>query len=114
MDLKAILMARADGQCELCEGTKDLDIYQIEPAELAVSECQILTCSICREGLEGKEVPAGHWDCLNKSSQSDYTSVQVVSWRILKHLADEQAWAKELLNSFSFDELTLEWAQANS
>lgn len=115
MDLKVILMARADEQCELCEGKEGLDIYQIEPVELAVSECQILVCSTCQDALAGKEIERAHWQCLKKAVHSDYLSVQVVSYRVLKSLEEHQghdSWVTEALNTFDFDDLTLEWAQA--
>lgn len=112
MDLKAILMARADNQCELCASTTGLDVYQVEPAELAVSECQIIVCETCRNGLTTGNLDPEHWKCLEHASQSDYASVLVVSWRVLKVLSVKEKWASELLNSFNFDELTHEWAMA--
>ncbi len=112
MDIKPLLLQRSENRCELCEGDQGLEVYQIEPTELAISECQMISCQICLEQLDkGATLDEEHWKCLIQSSQSEYTSVQVVSWRQLSRLGHLD-WSKEILNTMELDELTLEWASA--
>jgi protein PhnA len=47
------------------------------------------------------------WRCLNDSMWSEHLPVQVVSWRMLSRLGNQ-----ELLEQMYFDEDTLAWAQA--
>lgn len=112
MDIKAILLQRSEGCCELCGADNGLEVYQIEPVELAVSECQIIACQTCYDQIDKKApLDEEHWKCLIQCSRSDYTSVQVVSWRQLQRLSHLD-WAKEVLKSLKFDEVTHEWALA--
>jgi protein PhnA len=114
MNLLAILKQRADDQCELCGSKEDLHVYQVEPAEKAISECQMLGCGKCLSSLDNPindVTDANHWRCLAQSMWSEYISVQVVVWRVLEQLKS-QGWAAELQSQMYFDDVTLDWARS--
>lgn len=115
MDLEVILRQRADDQCEICSSSESLSVYQVEPVEKAVSECQILICQKCLESLDNptnSEIDINHWRCLSQSMWSEYVSVQIVVWRILKNMPGID-WAEELLSQIIFDDITLDWANSS-
>ena len=114
MDLTSILQQRADNQCEICTSTESLSVYEVEPTEKAVSECQILACQTCQNSFDNpinEKTDANYWRCLSQSMWSEYLSVQVVVWRLLEQIKDLD-WASELQSQMLLDEVTLDWARS--
>lgn len=106
--MERTLNKRSGSQCELCAATENLKVYQVLPSKKGVADESILACTTCIDQIEnpGNE-DQNHWRCLNESMWSEHIPVQVVSWRMLSRLRNN-----ELLEMMYFDEDTLAWAQA--
>ncbi|TRX28690.1 PhnA protein [Flavobacterium franklandianum] len=106
--MERTLNKRSGSQCELCTATENLKVYQVLPTKKAGADESILACTTCIDQIEnpGNE-DQNHWRCLNESMWSEHIPVQVVSWRMLSRLRNN-----ELLEQMYLDEDTLAWAQA--
>lgn len=110
MELEA-LIKRAQNQCELCRGTKDLDRYVVPPDTQPSIENSILICSVCRSQIDKTEqLDSSHWRALSETMWSENLAVQVVAWRMLSRLRQE-SWATDLLDILYLDDPALEWAK---
>lgn len=107
------LARRSKSRCELCEesGLK-LKIFEVPPgaAEPNMNRC-ILICETCFDQAENpKRFQAGeHWRCLAGTAWSEVPAVQVMAVRLLKRMADSQAWAREALEELFLDEEVEAW-----
>lgn len=111
MSLETDLHARAEGKCELCGATNALSAFVVTPKDGDTTDEAILACTTCQEQIEGADLDANHWRCLNDSAWSQVAPVQVMAWRMLNRLSAE-TWARDLLDMLYLDEQTLAWAQA--
>ncbi len=112
MNIKDQLIARSGGVCELTGQRRNLDVYLVKPKTTATLEHCILICTDYLAQLEGTEaLEVNLWRCLSDSMWNPQPSVQVMVWRLLHHLQDED-WAKDLLDSMYLEEETLTWAQS--
>lgn len=101
------LKARADNSCELCKSKDDLSVYEVAPSD-DTANTAVLLCKNCKEQLEDKkEFDETHWHCLNDSMWSSIPAVQVLAYRILKKLNNQ-----ELLDMLYLDEDSLKWANS--
>lgn len=104
MQTKEELLKRSS-QCELCKGSEELEAYEVSPRDEA-----ILICSTCRENLGDLSKNTNHWQCLNESIWSEVPAVQVVSYRTLNGLKDED-FARDLLDMAYLEDDVLAWAK---
>jgi protein PhnA len=106
--MERTLNKRSGSQCELCASTENLKVYQVLPTKKGGADESILACTTCIDQIDnpGNE-DQNHWRCLNESMWSEHVPVQVVSWRMLSRLRNN-----ELLEMMYLDEDTLAWAQA--
>lgn len=106
--MERTLNKRSDSQCELCTATENLKVYTVLPTKKGGADESILACTTCIDQIEnpGNE-DQNHWRCLNESMWSEHIPVQVVSWRMLSRLRNN-----ELVEQMYLDEDTLAWAQA--
>ena len=106
--MERTLNKRSGAQCELCAATENLKVYQVLPTKKGGADESILACTTCIDQIEnpGNE-DQNHWRCLNESMWSEHIPVQVVSWRMLSRLRNN-----ELVEQMYLDEDTLAWAQA--
>jgi protein PhnA len=106
--MERTLNKRSGSQCELCAATENLKVYQVLPTKKGGIDESILACTTCIDQIEnpGNE-DQNHWRCLNESMWSEHIPVQVVSWRMLSRLRNN-----ELVEQMYLDEDTLAWAQA--
>jgi protein PhnA len=106
--MERTLNKRSGSQCELCAATENLKVYQVLPTKKGGADESILACTTCIDQIEnpGNE-DQNHWRCLNESMWSEHIPVQVVSWRMLSRLRNN-----ELIEQMYLDEDTLAWAQA--
>ena len=113
MGTREELKTRSGEKCELCGGSEELEVYEVEPAD-GSAEKAILICSICRDLINdpGSENP-NHWRCLNESMWSPHPAVQVTAYRILKSIASE-GWPQELLDMIYLEPEVQEWADSGS
>ncbi|MGZ3927508.1 MAG: PhnA protein, partial [Mucilaginibacter sp.] len=103
------LVARSGNCCELCKSTGNLVVYTVRPAEHA--DNKILVCEACAAQLEkGADTDSQYWRFLTEAMWSEVPAVQVVAWRILSRLKQED-WATSNLDMLYLDDDTLAWAK---
>lgn len=111
MALYESLLERSQSKCELCTDTNNLSLYQIPSAKTVDENSALIVCQTCKDQIENPEtIDANHWRCLNESMWSEFLSVQVMSFRMLSQLKNED-WARDLLEQLYLDDSVLEWAQ---
>jgi len=99
------LIQRAENSCELCKSQEDLSIYEVSPSNGTINESALL-CKTCKTQFEQTcDLDPNHWYCLSESMWSTTPAIQVLSYRMLKKLNNQ-----ELLDMIYLDEETLEWA----
>jgi len=112
MKQEELLAKRSGNQCELCEATEGLKVYEVPPATGNMDDA-ILVCPKCLAQIEKKEeLNSAHWQCLTTSMWSEVPAVQVMAWRMLNRLRNE-SWAAEQLEMLYLDEEKLNWAKAS-
>lgn len=108
MSIERELIKRSGGKCELSGTTENLKVYQILPTRKGGIDESILASETIIDQIENPEkMDANLWRCLNDSMWSEHLPVQVVSWRMLSRLRNQ-----ELLEQMYLDEDDLAWAQA--
>jgi protein PhnA len=111
MSLYDQLLDRAQSKCELCGNEHDLSLFEIQPVLKVDTHSALIICNICRKQLEQTEsIDPLHWRCLNESMWSEHLPVQIIAWRLLNQLKNEN-WARELLEQMYLDDEALEWAK---
>lgn len=111
MSLEQDLQTRSDSKCELCASTDSLAPYAPFPRQADNLENTALICSTCREQIELPEkIDVHHWHCLNESMWTPVPAVQVMAWRMLQKLRNEN-WAADLLENLFLDDEVLAWAK---
>lgn len=109
----AQLKERSGNQCELCECTVNLSVYEVPPDGGTRLDNCMLICEKCNNQLSKKEeLDAKHWTCLTRSMWSEVPAVQIVSWRLLNRLKNE-TWAADLIDQMYLDDDNLTWAKAS-
>ena len=112
MKQEELLAKRSGNQCELCEATEGLKVYEVPPATGNMDDA-ILVCPKCLAQIEKKEeLNSAHWQCLTTSMWSEVPAVQVMAWRMLNRLRNE-SWAAEQLDMLYLDDEKLNWAKAS-
>jgi protein PhnA len=99
--------------CELCGSVDGLAPVPVSGAP-ADHDGDVLACQTCRaQHDETAELDATHWYCLREAIWSEVPAVQVVAWRMLQRMR-EQDWAASLLEQAYLAEDVLAWANAAS
>ncbi len=112
MSTEKVLHARSESKCELCAATESLSVYEVPPdSNGSADECVLIYETCCSQIENPDQVDVHHWRCLNDSMWSQVPAVQVIAWRMLVRLSD-QDWPRELLDMLYLDESTLSWAKA--
>ncbi|MGV3524884.1 MAG: PhnA domain-containing protein [Candidatus Sericytochromatia bacterium] len=108
------LAKRAKSRCELCGESTSLVIYEVPPVgDPDLATC-VLICPTCQAQLDKPEqLDPNHWHGLNESAWSDVPAVQVLAWRLLKQLED-QNWARDLREQLYLAPEVLAWAEGGS
>ncbi|RYY94550.1 MAG: PhnA protein, partial [Chitinophagaceae bacterium] len=98
MKLEDVLKARSGGNCELCTGSNDVQLFEVQPQDGRDAENCIMACAKCRAQVEQKEeLDAAHWRVLGETMWSEVPGVQVTAWRMLNRLRNE-SWAADNLD----------------
>lgn len=106
------LQERSGNQCELCEATGKLNVYEVPPVSANETDKEIYICDTCMAQIEKKEeLDAAHWQCLTTSMWSEVPMVQVVSWRMLNRFRTE-SWAADNIEMMYMDDEMMEFAKA--
>lgn len=112
MSLEQQLLQRSENKCEICQSEETLKLYAVPPQSASNADNTIMICETCASQIEKRaELDVNHWRCLSASMWSEVPAVQVVSWRMLNRLKD-QNWAMDNLDMMYLDEETLAWAKA--
>ena len=92
--------------CDLCSNEEELSEYVVAPKEDTIT-----ICKYCASNIENPKSNENHWKCLNDSMWSTSPAVQVVVFRLLSNLGEQdkldmmyleddvKIWAKELTNT---------------
>jgi len=108
MGRKDELMTRSGGVCELCGSADELEVFEVAPSD-GSTDRSILLCDTCRSQIEDPDkIDANHWRCLNESMWSQEPAVQVMAYRMLKRLGEQ-----ELLAMMYLEPEVLEWAESD-
>lgn len=111
MSLENLLQKRSGNQCELCNSTENLSIYEVPPVTNAHLENCIYVCNTCKSQIEKTEqIDSNHWKTLSDTMWSEHPVVQVMAWRMLSRLRNE-GWAADNLEILYLDDESLEWAK---
>ncbi len=111
MSLQQQLLARSGNQCELCNATDNLSVYEVPPTDNANADNSIMVCKTCLDQIEKTEqINPEHWKVLSETMWSEFAPVQVVAWRMLSRLRNE-GWAADSLDILYLADETLEWAK---
>ena len=112
--LSTELTARCKSKCEICGAGGKLYPYIVPPKTGNHVDEQVAICSICQEQLDKPEmIDTSHWRCINDCMWSPVPAVQVISYRMLQSLSDQE-WAQDLLGMIYMDDETLEWAEGSA
>jgi len=111
--LSTELTARCGSKCEICGAKGKLNTFIVAPKTGNIVDEQVALCDTCLEQAESPEkMDVTHWRCLNDSMWSPIPAVQVLSYRMLQAMSD-QDWAQDLIGMNYLDDETLEWAEGN-
>lgn len=111
MSISNLLEQRCGNACEFCDNTKEnLQTYLVSPKTENKPENQVALCETCFNKINENDFSdKNYWRCLTGSIWSETPAVQVLSYRSLQKISDEE-WAQETLDSVFLDEETMEWA----
>ncbi len=99
---------RAEGKCELCKADENLKVYEVQPVRQGKPEDSAYLCPKCIAQIEDMDnLDPNHWHCLNDSMWSEVPAVQILSYRLLKKLGQQ-----DTLEMMYLDEDMMEWAKA--
>ncbi len=104
------LIARSANACELCAATTELAAFPVGPDPDGSEAMSAWLCATCRSQIDGPPDPA-HWRCLSTSMWSEHPPVQVLAWRMLDRLSDED-WARDLSETLYIEDSVLDWARS--
>ena len=107
MSIEQELLNRSDSSCELCKSTQDLTVFEVSPSDGSLEQVALL-CGKCRTQFEDDSfLDENHWFCLSDSMWSTVPAVQVLSYRMLKKLGNQ-----DLLDMMYLEEDVRAWAEA--
>lgn len=109
------LARRAKSKCELTGAAGvPLRPYEVPPVAAEPDlDRTLLLSEACHEVLERPQTLAGRgWQCLAETIWSEMPAVQVISWRMLNHLAKREDWAREVIEEVFLDPEVEEWAKS--
>jgi len=107
MSLERELIKRSGGKCELSGTNEDLKIYPILPSRKGgIDESVFINTTLIDQIEHPEKMDVNLWRCLNDSMWSEHLPVQVVSWRMLSRLGNQ-----ELLDQMYLDDDDLAWAK---
>ncbi len=107
MSIEKELLDRSGSICELCSSTENLSVYEVAPSN-GSAEQSILLCSTCLNQIKDPEnMDESHWHCLNDSMWSGEPAVQVMAYRLLKRLGQQ-----DLLDQLYLEPEVQVWADS--
>ena len=107
------LARRARSKCELTHASGvPLATYEIPPvpADPEIDRCLLISESAREQLDKPRNFRPDEWRHLNDLVWSDLPAVQVMALRILRFLAGDHAWARQILDDFYPDPEVAAWA----
>ena len=92
--------------CELCSSSEGVKTFEIS---FSPDNDSVELCELCRTQIESKEFDSNHWYFLNDTMWSEKLPVQVLSYRVLRDMGDQ-----DRLEQMYFEEDVLKWANAGA
>ncbi|MFC5049469.1 phnA protein [Rubritalea spongiae] len=109
------LARRAKSKCELSgQSGVPLKIYEIEPvpSQPDYDKCLLVSELVLEQLKRPKTIQANQWrGVLAELIWSELQPQQVMAYRLLKHIAQAEAWAQDVLADAYLDEELLQWAE---
>lgn len=107
MSIEQILIERSNNQCELCGSADTLSVHQVLPSDASADQ-SIYICDTCKSQIENpKNLNADHWRCLSDSMWSQVPAVQVMAYRLLSALGEQ-----DQLDMLYLEEDLKNWAES--
>ena len=107
MSVEQTLIERSGNICELCGATEGLSVVEVTPSD-ASGEQSIYICETCKSQIANPQnLDADHWHCLNDSMWSQVPAVQVMAFRLLSALGEQ-----DQLDMMYLEDDVKTWAQA--
>lgn len=107
MSLEQTLAERSHYQCELCGAAEGLSVFAVEPSD-GSAEKSVYICASCKTQIENPQhLNRDHWRCLSESMWSEIPAVQVMAYRLLNALGDQ-----DQLDMLYLEEEIKAWAQS--
>ncbi|BFM05409.1 PhnA domain-containing protein [Halioxenophilus aromaticivorans] len=108
---KQTALKRAGKQCELCGAPGYPQEYTIPFSEgIKEDQASVAVCERCMLEINRNPLNTDHWMCLQSSAWSPHAPVQVLAYRILRQIDDED-WSLNLLDSMFMEADTKAWAE---
>ena len=110
-DLLKKLHERSNSTCELSGTTEDLVAFNVSPDRMETTENSILISKKCAAQISNPDTTEPNfWKFLSDSMWNENIAVQIVAWRMLTRLRNED-WASDLLEMMYLDDANLIWAK---
>jgi protein PhnA len=107
MSVEQELLTRSESKCELCGVSSDLSVLEVSPSD-GTAEQSVMVCGVCKVQIEdSSKMDEVHWHCLNDSMWSQVPAVQVMAYRMLKRVGNQ-----DLLDMLYLEEDVQAWAEA--
>ncbi len=107
MNIEQTLIERSGGVCELCGSAEELAPYEVTPSDGSADQAVYL-CATCRGQIETPQnLDPDHWRCLSDSMWSQVPAVQVMAYRLLSALGEQ-----DQLEMLYLEEDVKAWAEA--
>ena len=104
------LARRCKSKCELTGASGvSLHIYEIAPVseEPELGRCIMISEDAISQINQPELIVPDQWRHLGELIWSEIPAVQIMAWRILKHIASDENWARDILEDAYLDEETL-------
>jgi protein PhnA len=112
MSLEKQLQQRSNNQCELCNSSEKLSVYNVPDIKENSLNTALFACNVCVEQMnDSDKIESNHWRCLNDSMWSEHDAVKVMAWRMLNRI--EADWTQDLLGMMYLEDDVLELAKAS-
>jgi protein PhnA len=109
MSIEQTLKERSNGVCELCGANESLSVFDVAPSDGSADKAVYL-CGTCRDQIENPaNLDADHWRCLSDSMWSQTPAVQVMAYRLLSALGEQ-----DQLDMLYLEDDIKAWADAGS